>query len=67
MFPPRPLHDARRCLASKTGWQVSAGTPTRPEPAEEVAPEDADRVFYKLSPGRDRHHAGGPDWPQLRQ
>ena len=52
MFPPRPGDDPTMLRASSTGRFSQLADQARKESAEEVAPEDADRVFYKLSPWR---------------
>lgn len=52
MFPPRPGDDPSTLRVSSTGRFSQLADQARKESAQEVAPEDADRVFYKLSPWR---------------
>ena len=49
MFPPRAGEDDRHLRDSSTGAYQTMADDARTAVAEEIAPEDADRVFYKLS------------------
>lgn len=50
MFPPRPGEDEHHLRDSSTGAFQTLAEDARRASAEEVAPGDEDRVFYKLAP-----------------
>lgn len=52
MLPPRPGDVAGQLRTVSTGRFSQMVDQARADSMEEVRPEDADRVFYKLSPGR---------------
>lgn len=61
MFPPRPGEDEQHLRESSTGAYQTMADDARTAPAEVIAPEDADRVFYKLStPKKVAVMFGGP-------